>query len=753
MAETTQTTDSDAAKPSGVEPRLIVAGVAVLVAVLFPLWAVVAVTVRYGLSRAGWFNAWTATFVTTALSVVAVVILGIPNPVEWVPAMWAEVGEADSVTSGVIAAWLLPGVWPVLLGALTGSVWVLWAQWGSVPSPFRARKARKVAARIAGSSGFVRDKNGSPAITLGVDRGDDTRPVTLPLASTNTGTLVLGATGAGKTRGVMTVVADAIAAGCPVVYIDLKGASDVPLDLAGLAALHGRPFWHFKLADVTAGPYVGPAVEGPAVYNPAGYGDATRRKDLLMGALGSDNAYFANMTARYVQTAFSVLLRSGALANTSALAALQHVLDPAALRSEARRIPTTDPERDRLLTQVDQEVKEANASRDAKSALGAMRTYLGGILDGVAGPFITDAGEVIDFREIDRVGGVAVFSLSDLQYRQLASTLGTLIIQDLSTYVGEREHDTGLKQTPFFLVVDEFSAFGRDNILSLLARGRSSNLHTVLATQNLADLARAGDGFRDQVLGIVGNFALFRGNTRADCEILSGLTGTATINLDPDSDEPDPEFADWVEFQRLQPGECIVVNNLARADGRRLERVNIVLRDIPEVAQHTVWPRGNAATTVEAAGAWLDHGGSDSWLDGEDDEVAADLLDQMLQPVVTEPDVPALRPARNVEAVSTPVDTPPTVQTAVAGAEEQFGGLDLDTYLTPAASPATAAPTTTPEAAQEASEAAESPAGVTGSVSPPKPSQAPTAPPPAAPQLGRNKGIRPPDAPPPSRRH
>ena len=47
---------------------------------------------------------------------------------------------------------------------------------------------------------------------------------------------------------------------------------------------------------------------------------------------------------------------------------------------------------------------------------------------------------------------------------------------------------------PATIALDEFSALGADNVLSLLARGREAGVSVLLATQELADLERAGAG-------------------------------------------------------------------------------------------------------------------------------------------------------------------------------------------------------------------------------------------------------------------
>ena len=76
------------------------------------------------------------------------------------------------------------------------------------------------------------------------------------------------------------------------------------------------------------------------------------------------------------------------------------------------------------------------------------------------------------------------------------------------------------------MAIDEFSALGADNLLALLARGREAGVPVLLATQELSDLERAGRGFRDQVMGIVGVTIAHRQDVHSSATMISQLAGT-----------------------------------------------------------------------------------------------------------------------------------------------------------------------------------------------------------------------------------
>ena len=123
-----------------------------------------------------------------------------------------------------------------------------------------------------------------------------------------------------------------------------------------------------------------------------------------------------------------------------------------------------------------------------------------------------------------------LFSLNSSTYGKLAAQLGALAIQDLTSAAGRRLERPGRGEpVPATIALDEFSALGADNVLSLLARGREAGVSVLLATQELADLERAGPGFRDQVLGITALKLAHRQEVDASAVAISRLAGTERV--------------------------------------------------------------------------------------------------------------------------------------------------------------------------------------------------------------------------------
>src|SRR6202012_4055813 len=121
------------------------------------------------------------------------------------------------------------------------------------------------------------------------------------------------------------------------------------------------------------------------------------------------------------------------------------------------------------------------------------------------------------------------FSLNSSTYGKLASQLGALAIQALTSAAGRRLEHGGPERPPETMSLDEFAALGADNVLSLLARGREAGISVLVATKELSDLERAAPGFRDQVLGITALKLAHRQEVDASAVAISRLAGTERV--------------------------------------------------------------------------------------------------------------------------------------------------------------------------------------------------------------------------------
>jgi type IV secretory pathway TraG/TraD family ATPase VirD4 len=320
--------------------------------------------------------------------------------------------------------------------------------------------------------------------------------------------LIVGASGAGKSTTLLAILTDHIRRGRPVVAIDMKGSPSFARDLANAAADAGRPFriW---------------TPDGPSHWNPLQHGNATELKDKLIATERFTEPHYKRAAERYVQTVLKVL---GEL-HPDRPATLQEVvdaMDPKRLGALLRRGPSPGSAhvQDYL----------SSLTPDQLSAIRGLGTRLAIVSESHTGAFLDApsgaAAPPVDLRGALDGDEVVLFSLNSSRYGQLSAQLGALAIQDLIAAVGHRFADGPREHPQATVAIDEFSALGGDQVLGLLARGRGAGASVLLATQELADLDRAGRGFRDQVLGNTAVKIVHRQDVPSSADTIAHMAGT-----------------------------------------------------------------------------------------------------------------------------------------------------------------------------------------------------------------------------------
>jgi hypothetical protein len=318
-------------------------------------------------------------------------------------------------------------------------------------------------------------------------------------------TLIVGATGSGKTTTLLVILAAAIRRGHPVVMVDLKGDPALLGQLRACARRAGRPFSSWS-------------IDGGAAWNPLAAGNPTELKDKLVGLEEWTEPHYRRAAERYLQAVFTVLAHRG---HTPDLERVVELMAPGALNGELRHLPEALAQR--IGAYLD------GLAADQHSAIRGLATRLAVISESVAGPYLgaNGTGPVIDLRATLRDGGVVAFSLNSSTYGELAAHLGALVIQDLKTAAGDLLHAPAA--LPAYIAIDEFSALGADHLLALLARARGAGIRVLLCTQELADLDRAAEGFRDQVLGNTATKLAHRQDVPPSADTLAAIAGTRQI--------------------------------------------------------------------------------------------------------------------------------------------------------------------------------------------------------------------------------
>jgi conjugal transfer pilus assembly protein TraD len=364
-------------------------------------------------------------------------------------------------------------------------------------------------AAVAGARLARRLTRGSDPETVVLGRERSGRRVALTDRQLEAHALIVGASGAGKTTTLETILAQQIARGRPVVAIDMKGSPAFASSLAAAARDAGRQLCVFT-------------PDGRTHWNPLAHGGPTALKDMLMSAERFSEPHYQRAAERYLQTALTVL-EAVHPHRPPALSEVVDVMAPSRLAALARRTPP--PLAGRVADYV------SSLPRDQAGAAAGLGTRLALLRESVAGPLLEPAptggaGAEIDLARSLHGGDVVLFSLNSSTYGKLASQLGALAIQALTSAAGRRLQHGGPERPPATVALDEFSALGADNVLSLLARGREAGISVLVATQELSDLERAAPGFRDQVLGITALKLAHRQEVDASAVAISRLAGT-----------------------------------------------------------------------------------------------------------------------------------------------------------------------------------------------------------------------------------
>jgi type IV secretory pathway TraG/TraD family ATPase VirD4 len=347
----------------------------------------------------------------------------------------------------------------------------------------------------------------SQGVVIGFSRQGEL--VRVPIAGSRAVmSLLLGATGSGKTVVQVLLALAAIRRGLGVIYIDPKGDDFVHEELRAAAARAGRQFRPWD-------------PQGQTIYNPYDRGTNTEIADKLLAAEVFTEPHYQRLAQRYIGHVVRALRLAGVPVS---LATVVEHMHNGRLASLTRKMTPTDarPLLAYLETLTPQQERDLAGARDRLAILA--ESDVGHLLDPA-----TD-GVQIDLRgSLDR-GDVVLFRLEADRRPLAAEMLGAAIVQDLVAISNERQHG---EQRPGLVIIDEFSAFGAPQTKRLFGRGRGGWLSQLLGTQEVADLGPVdtnvtggGGGILAQVAGNIEVLLCGRQNMPASAELVAAIAGT-----------------------------------------------------------------------------------------------------------------------------------------------------------------------------------------------------------------------------------
>ncbi|HXP98769.1 MAG TPA: type IV secretion system DNA-binding domain-containing protein [Solirubrobacteraceae bacterium] len=379
--------------------------------------------------------------------------------------------------------------------------------------PFDALRAltRELRARLAAVS--------PPTALCGgrmpIGRTESGETMSIPFGAGDGGrhTLIVGATGSGKTVTETWIVARAIEAGMGAVVIDPKGDARLREHLDEAAREVGRRFLQWT-------PW------GPSVYNPFGHGEASEIADKALAGERFTEPHYQRQAQRYLGYAVRTLRGAGVEVS---LPALVEQLDPENLAALCLSLP--EPQ---------QEVTDAylnSLTPRQRTDLSGVRDRLAIVVESDVSPWLDPATAGADTFELlgaIEERAVVYFDLKADAWPLLAHMLGVAIVQDLQTTMAALQH------APIATVVaiDEFAAIAAGRVGHLFGRARSAGINLLLGTQELSDLRPDGHKqLQEQVLGNLASLIVHRQVVPESSELISRLAGSRGVWRTSQSDK------------------------------------------------------------------------------------------------------------------------------------------------------------------------------------------------------------------------
>lgn len=406
-------------------------------------------------------------------------------------------------------------------------------------------------------------------------------PLFMPVSHAGTHTLIVGTTGAGKTRFFDALIAQVIGMGHSVIIIDPKGDRDM-CDAARLACQElGRPddFVYFHPAYPELSTRIDPLKN---------FGRTTELATRIASLIASENSSdpFTAFSMMAINKLCEALLF---VSNKPSLVVLRRLLEGGMTGLMINVLEThferTKPGRDAHGNELPHgwivESKPFTAKAQGKGGEEAMaqaycqyyrdhiiRINPNATVDGLISSFEHDAthfGKMVtslmpvltmltsgpmagllspdyedpndlrpisDFGKITRAGQVAYMGLDSLSDSMVASAIGSLFLSDLTAVAGDR-YNFGEKSefVPVSIFVDESAEVINAPLVQMLNKGRGSGFACYLATQTVADIStRLGsEDLAMKVLGNINNVVALRCNDNKTQEYIAESFGETVV--------------------------------------------------------------------------------------------------------------------------------------------------------------------------------------------------------------------------------
>jgi conjugal transfer pilus assembly protein TraD len=365
----------------------------------------------------------------------------------------------------------------------------------------RGLLARRARLQEIERDGFLADGR------LVVGRDGYGMPVSIPVGyESGCHTLVVGATGSGKTVSEAWIATRLIDAGYGAITLDPKGDTMLRDQLQRAAVRARRPFLEWT-------------PEGPLAYNPYTHGTDTEIADKALSGERFTEPHYLRQAQRYL--GHDVRVMHTAEVPISPASLMAH-LDPRQLEVSARELPAEDAKlvQDYLDSLTDRQKRDLAGVRDRLSILAESDTRQWLNPNG--------GGPTLDLQRAVTERAVVYFRLDSDRRPLLSAMIAGAIVGDLVTLSTRMQQ----QPVPTVVLIDEFSAILAGQVARLFGRARSAGFSLLLATQEFADMRIIGDGvLRDQVIGNLASVIAHRQTVPESAEMIAQIAGSKPVWL------------------------------------------------------------------------------------------------------------------------------------------------------------------------------------------------------------------------------
>ncbi|MBP1525585.1 MAG: DUF853 family protein [Spiroplasma ixodetis] len=311
------------------------------------------------------------------------------------------------------------------------------------------------------------------------------KKVGLVKSKLNQHTLLIGATGSGKTTTALSIINQLVyKLNQTVIIIDGKGDSDL---INKVKAIDNNAFiW---------------TINGENQYNPFASNNFVILADKIMSLFDFSEPHYQAMAHNYLL----ILIES--LINKKIEINLSNIIKYFPINNLKKLIDKTNPKYIYVAEFIQEEIN---------GLLNRLSVY--------AEQLNNSIGIENNLTEIVNNHKIILFSLESLSYPQLATNMGKLLIQDLKEFASIKPRNQHIN-----LVLDEFNVFASDTIINLINKTRSFNYQCFLCFQTINDLKTASKDLTDTIFGNTANIIAHNVKDPNSAEYLAKSFGTITV--------------------------------------------------------------------------------------------------------------------------------------------------------------------------------------------------------------------------------